>query len=66
MLRTNRDMAAERERIAAYFDVEPDETLTFVAEMDMGAPGGDGPLVYGCPMPQKWSVWSPGTARSAG
>jgi FtsP/CotA-like multicopper oxidase with cupredoxin domain len=50
MLRTNRDMAAERERIAAYFDAEPDKTLGFLAEMDMTAPEGDGPIVYACPM----------------
>jgi FtsP/CotA-like multicopper oxidase with cupredoxin domain len=50
MLRTNRDMAAERERIAAYVDAEPDKTLGFLAEMDMGAPAGDGPVIYSCPM----------------
>jgi len=49
-LRTNRDMAAERERIAAYLDAEPDKTLGFLAEMDMGAPAGDGPVIYSCPM----------------
>jgi FtsP/CotA-like multicopper oxidase with cupredoxin domain len=50
VLRTNRDMAAERERIAPCFDAEPDKTLGFIAEMDMGAPEGDGPLIYSCPM----------------
>jgi FtsP/CotA-like multicopper oxidase with cupredoxin domain len=50
VLRTNPDMAAERERIAAYFDAEPDKTLGFLAEMDMGAPAGDGPVIYSCPM----------------
>jgi FtsP/CotA-like multicopper oxidase with cupredoxin domain len=50
VLRTNRDMGAERERIASYFDAEPDKTLGFLAEMDMGAPEGDGPVVYSCPM----------------
>jgi FtsP/CotA-like multicopper oxidase with cupredoxin domain len=50
VLRTNRDIAAERERIAPYFDAEPDKTLGFLAEMDIGAPEGDGPVVYGCPM----------------
>jgi FtsP/CotA-like multicopper oxidase with cupredoxin domain len=49
-LRTNPDMAAERERIAAYFDAKPDKTLGFLAEMDMGAPEGDGPVIYTCPM----------------
>ena len=50
VLRTNRDMVAERERIAAYFEAEPDKTLSFIAEMDMGAPGGDSPVIYACPM----------------
>jgi FtsP/CotA-like multicopper oxidase with cupredoxin domain len=50
VLRANTDMAAERERIAAYFDAEPDKTLGFLAEMDMGAPEGDGPVIYSCPM----------------
>jgi FtsP/CotA-like multicopper oxidase with cupredoxin domain len=50
VLRTNTDMAAERERIAHYFGAEPDKTLGFIAEMDMGAPEGEGPVVYACPM----------------
>jgi FtsP/CotA-like multicopper oxidase with cupredoxin domain len=50
VLRTNRDMAAERERLVAYFDAEPDKTLGFLAEMDMGVPEGDGPVIYSCPM----------------
>jgi FtsP/CotA-like multicopper oxidase with cupredoxin domain len=50
VLRTNRDMAQERERIAAYLEAEPDKTLGFLAEMDLGAPAGDGPIVYSCPM----------------
>jgi FtsP/CotA-like multicopper oxidase with cupredoxin domain len=36
-LRTNADMVAERERNLASFDAEPDKTLAFLAEMDMGA-----------------------------
>jgi FtsP/CotA-like multicopper oxidase with cupredoxin domain len=50
VLRTNADMAAERERIAPYLEAEPDKALAFIAEMDLGAPEGDGPVVYGCPM----------------
>jgi FtsP/CotA-like multicopper oxidase with cupredoxin domain len=50
VLRTNHDMSAERARIAPYFDAEPDKTLGFLAEMDMGAPEGDGPVIYTCPM----------------
>jgi len=46
ILRTNADMLAERERIAPYLDAEPDKTLAFIAEMDMGAPEGEGPIVY--------------------
>jgi len=49
-LRTNEDMSAVRESIAPYVDAEPDKTLAFLAEMDMAAPEGDGPLVYACPM----------------
>jgi FtsP/CotA-like multicopper oxidase with cupredoxin domain len=49
-LRTNADLTAERERIAPYLEAEPDKTLAFIAEMDMGAPEGDGPIVYACPM----------------
>jgi hypothetical protein len=37
-LRTNRDMAEQRQRIEP-FPVPPDKTLSFVAEMDMGVPG---------------------------
>jgi FtsP/CotA-like multicopper oxidase with cupredoxin domain len=48
VLRTNADMAAERERIAGYLDAEPDKTLAFIAEMHMEAPAG--PVVYACPM----------------
>ena len=50
ILRTNRDMVAERERIAPYLEAEPDKTLAFIAEMDMGAPEADGPITYTCPM----------------
>jgi FtsP/CotA-like multicopper oxidase with cupredoxin domain len=50
VLRTNTDMVAERERIAPYLGAEPDKTLAFIAEMDIGAPEGGGPIVYACPM----------------
>ncbi len=50
VLRTNSDMVAERERIARYFDADPDKVLAFIAEMDMPAPEGHGPVVYSCPM----------------
>ena len=38
LLRQNPEWAAERERLAPYFDAAPDKTLALVAEMDMGAP----------------------------
>jgi FtsP/CotA-like multicopper oxidase with cupredoxin domain len=50
VLRTNADMVAERQRIAPYLEAEPDKTVAFIAEMDMGAPEGEGPIVYACPM----------------
>ena len=37
-LRTSADMLAERARIAAHLEADPDKTLAFVAEMDMGEP----------------------------
>ena len=49
-LRTNADMVAQRERIARHVEREPDRTLSFLAEMDMGMPEGDGPVTYACPM----------------
>jgi FtsP/CotA-like multicopper oxidase with cupredoxin domain len=48
VLRTNYDMVAERERIAGYLEAEPDKTLAFIAEMDMGTPEGD--VIFACPM----------------
>jgi FtsP/CotA-like multicopper oxidase with cupredoxin domain len=50
VLRTNSDMAAERERIRPYIDAEPDKTLAFIAEMDLDAWQTEGPVVYACPM----------------
>ncbi len=48
VLRTNEDMVRERDRIAPYVEAEPDKTLAFIAEMDMGVPEGD--VIYACPM----------------
>lgn len=48
-LRTNADMAAERERIEPYLHVAPDKTLAFVAEMDLGGDHGEA-TVFTCPM----------------
>jgi FtsP/CotA-like multicopper oxidase with cupredoxin domain len=47
-LRTNADIVTERERLERCLTAEPDKTLAFVAEMDLGTP--EGPGVYACPM----------------
>ena len=66
VLRTNADMAAERERIAPHLDAEPDKTVAFLAEMDMDAPEGDGPVVYGCPMHPEVVSEAPGHCPECG
>jgi len=65
-LRTNADLAAERDRIAPYLEVEPDKTLAFVAEMDLGVPEGDGPIVYACPMHPEVMSEEPGKCPECG
>ena len=65
-LRTNPDLAAERERIAGYLPAEPDKTLSFLAEMDMGAPEGDGPIAYVCPMHPEVVSEEPGHCPECG
>jgi FtsP/CotA-like multicopper oxidase with cupredoxin domain len=52
VLRTNADMAAERERIAPQLERQPDKTLALVAEMDMGEPElpPGAAVAYTCPM----------------
>ncbi len=48
-VRSNAEMKAERERIDPLLGAEPDKTLSFLAEMDMGEPA-DGDTTYVCPM----------------
>lgn len=50
LLRSNRDLALERERLAKYLGAPPDKTLAFVAELDLGASPEGGPVFYSCPM----------------
>jgi FtsP/CotA-like multicopper oxidase with cupredoxin domain len=66
VLRTNADMVAERERIAPYLDAESDKTLGFIAEMDMGVPEGDGPVIYSCPMHPEVVSEEPGHCPECG
>ena len=63
-LRTNDDLAVERQRTARFMDAAPDKTLAFVAEMDMGVP--DGPVVYACPMHPEVVGDEPGSCPKCG
>jgi FtsP/CotA-like multicopper oxidase with cupredoxin domain len=63
-LRTNTDMAAERERIGAYLEAEPDKRLALIAEMDLEAPAG--PAVYACPMHPEVVQEEPGSCPKCG
>jgi FtsP/CotA-like multicopper oxidase with cupredoxin domain len=65
-LRANADMAAERERIGSYLEAEPDKQLAFIAEMDMGAPEGEGSVVYTCPMHPEVLEQEPGHCPECG
>jgi FtsP/CotA-like multicopper oxidase with cupredoxin domain len=64
VLRTNADMAAEREEIVPFLDAEPDKTVAFLAEMDMEAPAG--PVVYACPMHPRVVSEEPGHCPECG
>jgi FtsP/CotA-like multicopper oxidase with cupredoxin domain len=66
VLRTNADMVAERDRIESHLEAEPAKVLAFIAEMDFGAPEGDGPVVYACPMHAEVVSEQPGHCPECG
>jgi FtsP/CotA-like multicopper oxidase with cupredoxin domain len=64
VLRSDPELAAERQRLGPYLDAAPDKTLAFVAEMDMGQP--EGPVVFSCPMHPEVISEEPGRCPACG
>jgi FtsP/CotA-like multicopper oxidase with cupredoxin domain len=67
-LRTDPELAAERERLTPLVEAPPDKTLAFIAEMDMGEPdvaAGEA-LIYTCPMHPEVVSEGPGRCPSCG
>jgi FtsP/CotA-like multicopper oxidase with cupredoxin domain len=65
-LRRDPELTAERERLAPVLAAEPDRTIAFVAEMDMGAHEGEGPASYVCPMHPEVVSETPGSCPECG
>jgi FtsP/CotA-like multicopper oxidase with cupredoxin domain len=68
VLRRDAELTAEREQLPQYLNAQPDKTLAFVAEMDMGepevAPGAN--VVYTCPMHPQVISDEPGSCPECG
>jgi FtsP/CotA-like multicopper oxidase with cupredoxin domain len=62
-LRTNDDLAAERQRTTRFINGAPDKTLAFVAEMVLDTPEG---AVYTCPMHPNVVSEEPGRCPECG
>jgi FtsP/CotA-like multicopper oxidase with cupredoxin domain len=67
-LRTNADMAAERDRITPKLEADPAKTVAFVAEMDMDArdPEPGAAAIYVCPMHPEVSSTEPARCPDCG
>jgi FtsP/CotA-like multicopper oxidase with cupredoxin domain len=67
-LRSDPELSAERERLAPVLAGEPDKTLAFVAEMDMGEPEGGASegSTYTCPMHPEIVSEEPGRCPECG